>query len=176
MRPPDFSLAWRFPTLEPPMRTLPFVLALLLASPMLPAHEPQAAAAPAADAIPAAAAEAVGAVDAFSEALKAGRLDEVKALLDPSVQVFEGGHVEDGRDAYFAGHAAADAKFLATAQVTRDARSAGADGDLAWVSTRSTIVREGQRHASIETMVLRRGQAGWKIVHIHWSSRALPAD
>jgi ketosteroid isomerase-like protein len=24
---------------------------------------------------------------------------------------------------------------------------------------------------STETMVLRRGTSGWKIVHIHWSSR-----
>ena len=158
------------------MRTLPFVLALLLASPMLPAHEPSAAAAPAADAMPAAAAEAVGVVDAFSDALKAGRLDEVKALLDPAVQVFEGGHVEAGRDAYFAEHAAADALFLASAEVTRESRTADASGDLAWVATRSTIARDGKRHASIETMVLRRGKDGWKIVHIHWSSRALPAD
>jgi ketosteroid isomerase-like protein len=158
------------------MRTLPFVLALLLASPMLPAHEPSAVDAAATDAIPPAAAEAVGVVDAFSDALKAGRLDEVKALLDPAVQVFEGGHVEDGRDAYFAAHAAADATFLSTAQLTRDARSAGASGDLAWVSTRSTLARDGKRHASIETMVLRRGEGGWKIVHIHWSSRVLPAD
>jgi ketosteroid isomerase-like protein len=158
------------------MRTFPFVLALLLASPMLPAHEPTAAAAPAADAVPVAAAEAASVVDAFSAALKAGRLDEVKALLDPAVQVFEGGHVEAGRDAYFAGHAAADAKFMATAEITREARTADARGDLAWVATRSLVARDGKRHASIETMVLRRGDSGWKIVHIHWSSRTLPAD
>jgi ketosteroid isomerase-like protein len=159
-----------------PVRTLPFALALLLASPLLLAHEPAAHVPPAGDRIAAAAAEAVGVVDAFSDALKAGRLEDVKALLDPAVQVYEGGHVEDGRDAYFAEHAAADAKFLATAQVTRDARSAEASGDLAWVSTRSTVVRDGKRHASIETLVLRRGDAGWKIVHIHWSSRPLPAE
>ena len=158
------------------MRTLPFFLALILASPMLPAHEPIATAAPATELVPAAAAEAVGVVDAFSDALKAGRLDEVKALLDPAVQVFEGGHVEADRDAYFAEHAAADAKFLASAEVTREARTADAHGDLAWVGTRSIVARDGKRHASIETMVLRRGKDGWKIVHIHWSSRALPAD
>ena len=155
------------------MRTLPFVLALLLASPMLPAHEPAAISNTAADEVSAAAADAVAVVDAFSGALKAGKLEVVKSLLDPSVQVFEGGHVEAGRDAYFAEHAAADAAFLATAQVTREARTADASGDLAWVITRGTVAHDGTRHASIETMVLRRGPEGWKIVHIHWSSRAL---
>lgn len=150
-----------------------FLLAALLAT--SPLSVPVDAAASSAEPQSAAAAEAARAVDAFDAALKAGRLHELEQWLDPDVQVFESGHVEAGRDAYFAEHAAADAKFLASAQVTREARTADASGDLAWVSTRSTVARDGKRHASIETMVLRRGKDGWKIVHIHWSSRPLSA-
>lgn len=156
------------------MRALLLLSALLAAAPAL-AHEGHAAPAAQAAALPPVAAEAAATVDAFSAALKAARLDEVKRLLAEDVQVFEGGHVEDGRDAYFAEHAAADALFLASAEVKLESRSGGGDGDLAWVSSRSTIQREGKRYASIETMVLRRGGDGWKIVHIHWSSRPLPA-
>ena len=156
-----------------PTRSLhSFALALLLAGVPLSAHASDAS--PVADvALAPAVAEAAAVVDAFSAALKAGRLDEVRQLLSSDVQVYEGGHVEASRDAYFAGHAAADAAFLATAEVTREARTGGASGDTAWVATRSVIARDGKHHASIETMVLRREAAGWRIVHIHWSSRAL---
>ena len=93
---------------------------------------------PAADVVLApAVAEAAAVVDAFSAALKAGRLDEVRQLLSPDMQVFEGGHVEASRDAYFAEHAAADAAFLAT----HKARSAGHDVTPADLVTAFITVR-----------------------------------
>ena len=53
--------------------------------------------------------------------------------------------------------------------------TARASGDLAWVASDNDMVihQDGKpvTIASAETMVLRRTGGGWKIVHIHWSSR-----
>lgn len=50
--------------------------------------------------------------------------------------------------------------------------------ELAWVLTLSetTGAFGGKPIASLgaETMLLRRLPAGWRIIHIHWSSRAKP--
>lgn len=155
------------------MRKTLILMALLAAHPVLAAQADTAASTAPVATLSAQAAAPVAAVDAFAAALQAGRLDEVAAWLDPQVQVFESGHVEAGRAAYLAEHAAADAAFLKTATVARDARSVEVSGELAWVATRSTIQREGKRYASLESMLLRRGGDGWRIVHIHWSSREL---
>ena len=54
-------------------------------------------------------------------------------------------------------------------------RTAQATGDLAWVGSESELhaTKDGKPLTvlSTETMVLKRGKAGWRIVHIHWSSR-----
>lgn len=48
-------------------------------------------------------------------------------------------------------------------------------GDLAWVSSESAIhAMKGKEMLMIdatETMVLRKSDKAWRIVHIHWSSR-----
>ncbi|MGH8262826.1 MAG: nuclear transport factor 2 family protein [Steroidobacterales bacterium] len=46
--------------------------------------------------------------------------------------------------------------------------------DLAWVSTEARLTAPGAKPTDIvstETMILRIEPAGWRIVHIHWSSR-----
>jgi ketosteroid isomerase-like protein len=52
-------------------------------------------------------------------------------------------------------------------------------GDWAWVTSQTVVSGEvGSKTVSkqqLETMILRRGPDGWKIVHIHWSARALKA-
>ena len=54
-------------------------------------------------------------------------------------------------------------------------RTAQATGDLAWVGSESELhaTKDGKPLTvlSTETMVLKLGKAGWRIVHIHWSSR-----
>lgn len=123
---------------------------------------------------------AVAAVERFSAALGAGDLDAAAAVLDPDVVILEGGGAERSREEYLAGHAQADADFLRTAKVTPGARSAHASGDLAWVASESRIeiVRDGGPVVidGAESMVLARGADGWRIVHIHWSSRARKAN
>lgn len=119
--------------------------------------------------------DAVAAVERFSIALGAGDLIKAGAELDPGVIILESGGAERSRDEYLSGHARNDANFLKSAMVTLKRRSAQASGDLAWVASESQIhAMKGEEMLMIdstETVVLRKSGEGWKIVHIHWSSR-----
>ena len=125
-----------------------------------------------------AAADAVKVVDAFSAAIKAVKIDEASKLLDPQVLILESGSSERSRDEYLSEHAVADAAFMQTAKQQLRYRQAQADGDVAWVGTESLLetVKDGKPFVllSTETMVLKKSAQGWKIVHIHWSSRPAP--
>lgn len=118
-------------------------------------------------------AEAV--VDQFSTALQAGDLDTAGGLLAEDVLILESGGAERSRAEYLQHHAISDAEFLKTAHVQRLRRTARVEGGIAWIGTESEIhtTDDGQPLAllSTETMVLRETPAGWRIVHIHWSSR-----
>ncbi|XHS30711.1 nuclear transport factor 2 family protein [Pseudoxanthomonas sp. UC29_72] len=76
---------------------------------------------------------------------------------------------------YLDGHAKHDAEFLKGAHVQLKQRTAKAVGELAWVGSESELhaSKDGKPLTllSTETMVLKRGTQGWRIVHIHWSSR-----
>ena len=125
-----------------------------------------------------AAIEAVKVVDGFSAAIKAARLDDAAKLLDPDVLILESGSSERSRAEYLRKHAREDAAFMQTAQQQLRYRKAWADGEVAWVGSESVLqtVKDGKplRLLSSETMLLRNGPQGWKIVHIHWSSRRAP--
>lgn len=128
--------------------------------------------------IDSAAQEAVAVVEAFSAAIKGVRIDDASALLDPSVLVLESGGSERSRDEYLSHHAKADAEYMKDARQQLRYRQARVVGDIAWVSSESIIShdRDGKPTSSLstETMVLRKTKQGWKIVHIHWSSRPAP--
>jgi len=134
----------------------------------------RAATGPGETAIPESTGEAVAVVDAFQAALQAGDIDRAAGYLDPGVVILESGGAEHSRDEYLAVHAPADARFLKTVRITPNHRTARVEGNLAWVASLSEFEfeKEGQVAFidSAETMVLRRDAAGWKIVHIHWSS------
>ncbi|MEO6172240.1 MAG: nuclear transport factor 2 family protein [Arenimonas sp.] len=123
-----------------------------------------------------AAVDAAKVVDAFSGAIKTVKLDVAKNLLDPKVIILESGGSERSRDEYMGGHAIADANFLQNAKVQLRYRQAQAEGNFAWVATESDIMAKEDGKdivlKSTETMVLKKSKAGWKIVHIHWSSRS----
>lgn len=136
---------------------------------------PAAAEAPQID-VPDAAKAAAATVDRFFAALSAGDLDRAGAELDANVIILESGGVERSAAEYLGGHAKSDAEFLKSAEHQPGRRIARASGDLAWVASDNDLViqKDGKpvTIASAETMVLRRTGSGWKIVHIHWSSRA----
>lgn len=130
---------------------------------------------PPSDDVPEAAEAAAATVDRFFAALSAGDLDRAGAELDPDVIILESGSAERSAAEYLGGHAKGDATFLKGARHTLTHRTAGASGGLAWVASESElhVQKDGKPTIilSTETMVLRSGSAGWKIVHIHWSSR-----
>lgn len=160
----------------------PAAYAILLAILCLPAaasghgREP---AVPPADSIDASAQPAAAVVDAFSAALRSLDVANAGKLLAEDALVLESGNGEHSRAEYLATHAGADAMFLQQATVRRLRRVARCLGNLAWVATESEVStqREGKPVAlrSTETMVLLRTPAGWRIVHIHWSSARTPA-
>jgi SnoaL-like domain len=126
--------------------------------------------------VPDSAKPAVATVDRFFAALSAGELDKAGAELDPAVIILESGGAEHSAAEYLGHHARDDAEFLNGTQHRLLRRTAGISGDLVWIASESELLAQQDGKplaiASTETMVLRSTPAGWKIVHIHWSSRA----
>ena len=149
------------------------VTAILLAALVLVAN-PASSDEPRTD-VPEGARAAVATVDRFFAALSAGDIDKAAAELDPQVIILESGGAERSAAEYLGGHAKSDAEFLKSAKHQPGHRIARASENLAWVASDSDMViqQDGKpvTIASAETMVLRRTDSGWKIVHIHWSSR-----
>ena len=116
-------------------------------------------------------------VEAFHAALGAGNRDLALSYLDPRVVIFEQGGAELSRDEYAAEHLGADIGFLKSAAVKVIERTESVMGDTAWILTRTeaTDGLEGRPVVSraVETMVLRRANDRWTIVHIHWSSQRM---
>lgn len=114
-------------------------------------------------------------VKAFHAALASGSAAQVEKLLDPSVLIMEGGNVERSRQQYASHHLKSDLKFLSSVTYTLERQSGDTVGDLAWVASESRLVSKSAPKpvelVSTESLVLRKTATGWKIVHIHWSSR-----
>jgi ketosteroid isomerase-like protein len=171
------------------LQLIPLALALTLATPIAWSHGNEkhpAAAMPvgrdttqAEISVPAEASAAVATVERFSAALSTGDMAAASAELDPAVLILESGGVERSRDEYLGGHAKSDAEFLKAAKVTLKRRTAKVSGDLVWVASESAIhAMKGEQMLMIdstETMVVQKTTEGWKIVHIHWSSRRADA-
>jgi ketosteroid isomerase-like protein len=115
-----------------------------------------------------------GVVDAFAAALRAGDEAALRRLMAPNVVIAESGDVERSFDEYAAHHMPADFAFTSAMQFTLEQRDTIVDQDMATVISRTQV--HGQFHGrpinsnSMETMVLRRIDGKWRIVHIHWSS------
>ncbi len=118
-------------------------------------------------------------VDAFHAALAAGDRAGALSRLAAEVQIFEAGGAERSRDEYASHHLAGDMEYVAATRTELLSRTVEVAGDTAWVLTlsKTTGTFKGKAVSSrgAETMLLRRGAEGWKIVHVHWSSRPVPA-
>lgn len=113
-------------------------------------------------------------VHAFHDALAAGDSAGALALLHPDVRVFEGGHAETLAE-YRSGHLAADMSFSAAVDREVLSESVSAEDERALYLAEYRMAgtfrgREIEAHGA-ETMVLVRTGDGWRIRHIHWSSR-----
>ena len=109
-------------------------------------------------------------------ALKAGDTNVALAIMAPDVMIFEEGGAERSRDEYASHHLGSDAAFAAASEATVTRRSGWADGDIAWITSEGRTTGQFNGRAvdrlTTETMVLKRHADGWRIHHIHWSSRA----
>lgn len=150
----------------------------ILAAAAVSLATPLSACATAGDTAPASAphneAAPVAVVEAFSAALRAGDATAVQRLMAPHVIIAESGGVERSFAEYAGHHMPGDMAFTAAVAFTLQQRDVIVEGDMATVISRSEVhgqYRERQiRSNSMETMVLRRTNGQWRIVHIHWSS------
>jgi ketosteroid isomerase-like protein len=119
---------------------------------------------------------AAATVDAFHAALRGGDTRAAAALLADDALIFEAGGAERSKAEYAAHHLPADVEFSRATSSVVTRRAGRSDGALAWIATegRTTGTYKGKALdlTATETMILRRAQGTWKIVHIHWSSAA----
>jgi hypothetical protein len=122
-----------------------------------------------------AARDAARTVDAFMTALVSGQLEQARAQMTPNAVVISNGEVLGERDEYIDGAAKGDSAALRTVQRELVRRDARAGVDVAWVVSekrvRSPAAPQGASEVVMETMLLAKTPAGWKITHVHWSGR-----
>jgi ketosteroid isomerase-like protein len=154
------------------------LVALLAAAPPLAATAQVTHAASTADAVSPESAEAARVVDAFHAALAKNDPNAALALLADNALIFEGGYVERSKAEDASHHLAADAAFASAVPSKLVRRSASADGDTVWVASETRTTGRFKDKAvdrlSTESMVVKKEATGWRIVHIHWSSRPAP--
>lgn len=113
------------------------------------------------------------AITEFHKALKLGNKKKVRSLLDDSVTIFEGGGVEKSADEYASHHMMTDMKYLAKVKTEVLTHSVKVIGDMAYSMSRTKSTGQVSMKyinaEGMETMVLKKKNNTWKIVHIHWS-------
>jgi ketosteroid isomerase-like protein len=169
--------------MRPEVNKAPFAAALAVATLLCvgaaSAHDPKAPSATASTSTTASDPEvrkAAEAVDAFHAALSRGDTQAAASLLVDEALIFEHGRAERSRAEYAGHHLPGDATYAAATRHEVTRRNGRVAGDLAYVvSEGRTTGRYRDRdidQITVETMVLQRTTAGWKIAHVHWSSRA----
>jgi len=117
---------------------------------------------------------------AFHAALAKGDTKAAAALLTDDALIFEEGGAEHSKAEYAAHHLPADAEFARSIKMSPARRFGDQANGMAWIATegRMTGMYKGKHvdRITTESMVLRETAAGWKIVHIHWSSAAAPTQ
>ena len=114
-------------------------------------------------------------VDSLYAALKTANTELVRTILDPEVLIFESGGVEASLEEYESHHMGADMAFMANMDREIISRKIIEQGGMCVVATQAKV--SGSYHdkpidsKSTETLILQRKEQGWRITHIHWSSR-----
>lgn len=113
-------------------------------------------------------------VQGFKSALAAGDSTAALGYLHRDLVVYEAGHAESLAE-YRAGHLATDMEFAAAVTTTPVQQGVIVRDDMAlWVSegeSKGTFRGRAIDSHGTETIVLVATEAGWKILHVHWSSR-----
>lgn len=110
----------------------------------------------------------------FKAALAAGDSTAALGYLHPDLVVYEAGHAESLSE-YRSGHLAADMEYAAAVATQPIEQGLIVREDMAlWVSEGESRGefrgRQIESHGT-ETIVLIPIEAGWRILHVHWSSR-----
>jgi ketosteroid isomerase-like protein len=113
-------------------------------------------------------------VNSFKAALRGGDSTTVVHLLHADARIYEGGHAET-REQYRSGHLRGDIAFLQGVQSETTWDQVVVKNELAvymseYHTTGESRGREIDSHGT-ETIVLVSTSDGWRIRHIHWSSR-----
>ena len=116
-------------------------------------------------------------VNAFHAALKRGDATAALNLMAEDVVIFESGGVERNRAEYATHHLKSDAAFSAATTRTPVSQTIASYGNLSSVMSvefvKGTFRDRPINSRSVETMVLRKTEGRWRIIHIHWSSSAI---
>jgi ketosteroid isomerase-like protein len=114
----------------------------------------------------------------FHEALATGDSVTALSLLTEDAVIYESGGMEASREEYRSHHLSADIEFASSTVPESTLDRSGRSGDIAWVLSRSRTIgtfRDSEIDSmGTETMLLVHTAGGWRIRHIHWSSRRAP--
>lgn len=114
-------------------------------------------------------------IERFHEALFSEDMETVTNSFAVDAIIFEGGKREPSLEGYLEHHLGPELPMLA--KLTRDVEveDLAVEGDVAWYGVQAQLHgMAGEREISIThgtTIVMVRGDAGWKIKQIHFSNR-----
>jgi hypothetical protein len=114
-------------------------------------------------------------VDAFHAALHAQDTAGALSLLDRGLVVYEFGGVDPTVEAYALNHLPFDMDAAAATQWKLESRRSGGEANERWVLSTYRVTGKQSDGAPIdqttlETVILRRSGAQFRIVHFHWST------
>jgi len=115
-----------------------------------------------------------GAAQLFLISLASGELSRALDVLDEKVVIYESGAAEHSRAEYAREHLALDAAFLARTKHKHLEHDVQEWGDRGMFLSR--YEQSGEKDGKpfvvtgATTMLLHKGDSGWRITHIHWSS------
>ena len=111
--------------------------------------------------------------DQFDQAIKDGNTDLMRKILDDNVLIYEAGKVEASLEEYASHHMEADIAFMSQMEKTVLSRKAFEHDDMAVVSTQYKMRGDYKGRfidkITMETLVLKKYDGAWKVIHIHWS-------
>lgn len=112
---------------------------------------------------------------ALQQAIAGGDEARIRSLMAEDVLIFESGNVESSLSEYASHHMSSDMAFMAAVKSEPISRKVIEAGNTAIVLTRyrvqGTFQQQDVNVTTAETLVMRKLEGQWKIVHVHWSSR-----
>ncbi len=121
----------------------------------------------------------VAVVDAFQSGLRSSNVDQVMATMMADAIIVEGGSAQSPAD-YAGHHMVSDMAYVSAIETKLVKRDVIAGDRLATVISElrmhGTYKDEAIDNQLIETMVLKNTDQGWRIAHVHWSSKPITGD